>query len=184
LGHHLKVWIHGREQGEFVGNREPVWVRFSWPALSFGLVVMVICYGFHHTSEISPWMRHFELPIPDLIQWLALALAVFSLAGLHWVHRALGHYFSASLSLREGHQLIIDGPYAWVRHPMYAALLGYFAGVAILSANLAIIAFCVGISILLFRRIEREERMLEERFGDLYREYRTKTGRIVPRFWD
>lgn len=125
-------------------------------------------------------MRHFEMPFPDLIQWTGLGLAVASLGGLHWVHRALGHFFSANLSLREDHQLITEGPYAFVRHPMYTALLCFFAGAAILSANLAIITFCLGIGLLLLRRINREELMLEERFGDRYREYRTKTGRILP----
>ncbi|MEM1295887.1 MAG: isoprenylcysteine carboxylmethyltransferase family protein [Verrucomicrobiota bacterium] len=180
LGHHLKVWISGREKGEFAGNLEPGWVRFLWPAFSICLVAMVISFGFHHTSEICGWMRHFEIPVPDLIQWVGLGMAVSSLAGLHWVHRALGHFFSANLSLREDHQLITEGPYAYVRHPMYTALLGFFVGVAVLSANLAIIAFCIGISLLLLRRINREELMLEERFGDSYREYRTKTGRILP----
>ncbi len=126
-------------------------------------------------------MGWFTISLWAPVRWIGFGIAVLSLLGLNWVHLTLGRYFSANLALREDHQLIRLGPYALVRHPMYSALLGFFGGAAILSANAVIIAFCLGIGSLLLWRIDREERMLEERFADEYRQYRTQTGRLLPR---
>jgi protein-S-isoprenylcysteine O-methyltransferase Ste14 len=46
-------------------------------------------------------------------------------------YRALGRHFTYELSILKGHALIVTGPYAWVRHPSYAALAALLVGNAI-----------------------------------------------------
>ena len=53
--------------------------------------------------------------------WLGLFFAVASLLIFQLTHRALGRNWSVSLDVREGHQLITEGAYRRVRHPMYSA---------------------------------------------------------------
>ncbi len=177
LAHCVKSWKIRRFSGSF----EPRWVQVFWVFLALGTIGAVVVNTLHHTSEFCAWMGRLVVPIPPFLRWIGFGVAVFGLMGLHRVHLALGAFFSAHLKLRDDHTLVTTGPYAKVRHPMYTALLVCFGGSAILAANLAISGLCLAISAMLILRIRLEERMLEDRFGQAYRDYRKKTGCLLPK---
>jgi protein-S-isoprenylcysteine O-methyltransferase Ste14 len=83
------------------------------------------------------------------LTWLGSFFAIAALGMFYLTHRALGRNWSISLDVRENHELVTNGIYRRVRHPMYG-------------------------------RIAREERMMLETFGDSYRAYMARTGRIFP----
>jgi protein-S-isoprenylcysteine O-methyltransferase Ste14 len=118
-------------------------------------------------------------------EWLARAAAtVVILAGLALRAasvRALGSAYSVRLRTRAEQPLIHSGPYRFVRHPNYAALLIVACGIAVgLRSPLALtVTFLVWLPIVIVR-ITREERLLIARFGDRYREYCGRTSRLVP----
>jgi protein-S-isoprenylcysteine O-methyltransferase Ste14 len=116
-----------------------------------------------------------------LFAWLGLFFAIAALGMFHLTHRALGRNWSISLDVREGHQLITDGIYRRVRHPMYAAFWLWAIAQALLLPNwVAGLAGLVGFGTLFFGRVAREERMMLEAFGDSYRAYMARTGRVFP----
>lgn len=113
--------------------------------------------------------------------WCGLSLAVGALAMFHLTHRALGRNWSISLDVRENHELVTDGVYQTVRHPMYSAFWLWAIAQALLLPNwFAGLAGLTGFGILYFGRVAREERMMLEIFGDNYRAYMARTGRIFP----
>ena len=113
--------------------------------------------------------------------WLGLFVAIAALVMFHLTHRALGRNWSVSLDVREDHRLITDGIYRRVRHPMYSAFWLWAIAQALLLPNwVAGFSGLVGFGILFFGRIAREERMMLEAFGDDYRAYMARTGRIFP----
>ncbi|KAG6873988.1 hypothetical protein C0995_007944 [Termitomyces sp. Mi166 len=98
--------------------------------------------------------------------------------------RTLGHLFTFELSIRKDHALVVDGPYAFVRHPSYVGLiltiLGYYCNHAsgswvsecgVLETILGKLALCVwsiiAISVIasLLLRIDSEDEMLRMKFG-------------------
>jgi len=96
-------------------------------------------------------------------------------------HRALGHYWSVSLDLREQHALVTDGIYRYVRHPMYTAFWLWAIAQALLLPNwVAGFAAIVGFGVLFFGRLPREEQLMLKSFGDEYRKYMARTYRLVP----
>lgn len=106
----------------------------------------------------------------------ALALWLFYLA-----HQRLGRNFSVSLDIREGHVFISEGIYAVLRHPMYSAFwLWAIAQFLLLPNWFAGSAGILGFGILYLGRIEQEERLMLDTFGDDYRIYMNRTARIVP----
>jgi protein-S-isoprenylcysteine O-methyltransferase Ste14 len=109
------------------------------------------------------------------------AIYVASLWLFRRSHKDLGRQFSASLEIREKHQIVRNGVYRRIRHPMYASFWLWALAQACLLPN-AIAAFSglVAIAILFFARIAYEERMLMEAFGDDYRIYMGETKRIIP----
>ena len=114
-------------------------------------------------------------------RWLGVFFAAGSLLMFQMTHRALGRNWSVSLDVREDHQLITDGIYRKIRHPMYSAFWLWAAAQALLLPNwVAGFAGFVGFGILFFGRIAQEERMMLEAFGSSYREYMARTYRVIP----
>ena len=116
--------------------------------------------------------------------WLGLLLAIGSLVMFQLTHRALGRNWSVSLDVRVDHQLITDGVYQRVRHPMYSAFwLWAFAQALLLPNWVAGFSGIVGFGILFFGRVSREEGIMLDTFGDQYREYMVRTYRVLPKIY-
>ena len=99
-------------------------------------------------------------------------------------HADLGTNWSVTLEMREQHRLITHGIYRRIRHPMYAALLLYSAGQALVLPNwVAGPSYFVVLLILFAFRVRAEERMMLEEFGDEYAGYMAQTKRLIPGVW-
>jgi protein-S-isoprenylcysteine O-methyltransferase Ste14 len=134
---------------------------------------------FFYLATAAP--RFAAYPFHPFQAWLGVLFAAASLLMFHLTHRALGRNWSISLDVREGHQLITDGIYRTVRHPMYTAFWLWAVAQALLLPNW--VAGCSGIlgfGILFFGRVAREEQMMLETFGERYREYMARTNRVIP----
>jgi len=114
--------------------------------------------------------------------WLGLFFAIAALGMFQLTHQALGRNWSVSLDVRESHQLVTDGIYRKIRHPMCSAFwLWAIAQALLLPIWVSGFAGLVGFGTLYFGRVAREERMMLETFGDSYRVYMARTGRVFPR---
>ena len=123
-----------------------------------------------------------ELTLPPWLQWLGVALGMVSLPLLAWTQQALGSNFSTTLHVRREHRLVTSGPYRCVRHPMYTALFLSMWAILLLTLNWLVGGVpLVGLCVIVFLRVQREERAMIEKFGDAYREYMKRTGRFTPR---
>lgn len=116
---------------------------------------------------------------------LAFALGIVAMVIGHWLfyrsHADLGIYWSATLQIRESHQLITSGVYARIRHPMYTAMIVQGIGQALFLPNwIAGPAWLVTFGMLYLIRVGHEERMMLDRFGMEYETYMKHTGRLVP----
>jgi protein-S-isoprenylcysteine O-methyltransferase Ste14 len=115
------------------------------------------------------------------LAWLGALTFVSALWLFHRTHRELGRNWSMSLDVREGHTLVTSGVYSRIRHPMYAAFWLWGIAQALLLPNwIAGPAGLAGFGILYCLRVGEEERMLLATFGEEYRSYMARTGRIVP----
>jgi protein-S-isoprenylcysteine O-methyltransferase Ste14 len=122
---------------------------------------------------------------PGLIQIVAgIGVAATALWMFRMTHKALGKFWSVSLDIRDGHRLVTEGIYGRLRHPMYSAFWLMALGQALLLPNwFAGFAGLVGFGFLFFLRIGPEERMMEQKFGDEYVSYKSRTDRIIPGIW-
>jgi protein-S-isoprenylcysteine O-methyltransferase Ste14 len=103
---------------------------------------------------------------------------------LYRSHADLGDNWSITLELRKEHELRTDGVYRSVRHPMYAALLIYAAGQALVVPNWLVgPSYLAAVLLLVACRLGTEERMMSQEFGNRYEEYVARTKRLVPGVW-
>jgi protein-S-isoprenylcysteine O-methyltransferase Ste14 len=126
------------------------------------------------------WSLWFHLPFPSLIRWVGVILGISTLPLIIWIHRALGRYYAAELRVIDEHAIITEGPYSWVRHPMYTVFILITLSILFLIANLFVTIFALLIIIMLYPISKREEQMLITQFGDQYRDYMQRTGRFLP----
>lgn len=147
-------------------------------ALSVAFFGMFILPAFYVATGIP---RGADYP-PRL--WAIVAGIVIFAFGL-WVfrraHKDLGRNWSVTLEIRDQHRLISRGLYRFIRHPMYASFLLVGLAQAFLLPNwVAGMSGLVGFAVLFFMRVDVEERMMLDNFGDEYRAYCATTKRIIP----
>jgi protein-S-isoprenylcysteine O-methyltransferase Ste14 len=125
--------------------------------------------------------RFAAYPFRPVQAWLGVAVALAALALFHLTHRALGRNWSISLEVREGHRLVTDGIYRYIRHPMYTAFWLWAVAQALLLPNwFAGLSGLVGFGTLYLFRVSREERLMLDTFGNAYRAYMARTARLFP----
>jgi protein-S-isoprenylcysteine O-methyltransferase Ste14 len=128
-----------------------------------------------------PWMGKFAVPFPSWLRWVGFALGIASLVFWTWTQVALGRNWSPQLQLREEHHLVTSGPYARIRHPLYTAMFGYGASIALVTANWVFVILTAAMIVAIIARIPREERMMIDKFGEEYKVYMKRTGRFFPK---
>ncbi len=171
--------------------RSQIGWQASWPAmkrhpldtailLSLGVawITAVVVY------VAFPWLvARFHVPLPAALRWAAAVAAAGGLALLRWSDHCLGQNLSVTLRIRQDHTLVTNGPYRFVRHPIYTATLVFAAATGVVTANYLLAAmFFLPMFALVVERLPREEQMMLDQFGDEYRRYRQSSGRLVPRF--
>ena len=134
------------------GGVEPVGdvykvMQIAYPAVFLGM----IGEGMWRTSEFA------------FSDGVVAGFVIFALAKLlkWWAIRSLGDAWTFRVIVRPGVRLVASGPYRWLRHPNYVAVIGELAGVALMSG--ARIAGPIGtlvFGLLMLRRISVEERAL------------------------
>jgi protein-S-isoprenylcysteine O-methyltransferase Ste14 len=152
--------------------------RAEMIGLASALIGMAVIPGFYVATGM-PEAANYRTS-----SWVVALGALIFCAAL-WVfrrtHKELGRNWSISLEIREQHQLVREGPYALVRHPMYTSFLLMALGQAFLLANwVAGLAGLAGFAVLFFLRVENEEHMMLENFGPQYRDYMARTKRLIP----
>jgi protein-S-isoprenylcysteine O-methyltransferase Ste14 len=175
----LRISFHRRSGA----HRERLHTERDGQAIGYLRLLALPWFGVLFLYLFSPSsLAWAALPLPLGLRWAGVGLAVLSLALLFWVHRALDKNFSGTLRIRADHTLVTHGPYRWVRHPMYTVFLLNMLTMFLLSANalLGLLSFTL-LSAIITLRIPREEAMLIEAFGDAYRAYQKRTGRLLPR---
>ena len=149
------------------GTRKLVWIL---SAIAFDSAWLPVIFGFGQLLSLGAWLT-----------WVGVVIMVSGVAFRQYVISFLGKLFTATVQIREDHQLVKDGPYRHIRHPSYLGLLILALGNGIALANWISLLLCIALpTIGIIRRIKVEERELYAHFGDQYQDYRKSTWRIIP----
>jgi Putative protein-S-isoprenylcysteine methyltransferase len=80
-------------------------------------------------------------------------------------------------------RLMTDGPYKICRNPMLLGIFIYYAGVVIWLHSWQAAAVFAAFVLIMAVQVKREEKRLEQDFGDAYREYKKSTKKLIPFVW-
>jgi protein-S-isoprenylcysteine O-methyltransferase Ste14 len=149
--------------------------------LHTGLMALAFLLLSSHRLDIGPLGLRF-IPENAWVRASGIFLTYVGVGIAIWARYCLGQYWSARVTLKVDHQLIRSGPYAYVRHPLYAGLLVAMAGTALVVGEWrAVLGVLVGL-MEFSRKAGKEEALLTTEFNQDYQEYRRRTGFLAPRF--
>ncbi|HEY6070093.1 MAG TPA: isoprenylcysteine carboxylmethyltransferase family protein [Chthoniobacterales bacterium] len=129
------------------------------------------------SDTILPLGSWFELLTPILV----IVIGAVSLWTLWSAVRVLGKQWSLQARVLEDHQLIREGPYRFVRHPIYTGMLGMIVVGALAWTHwigflVSLALFSIGTAI----RISSEEKLLREQFGAAFEDYKRSVPAVLP----
>lgn len=148
-----------------------------------GLVLQLLGY-----ATVWSIRRPAFSPIASFNQTVEIVIAVFTVAvacvsvGIVMAAvKTLGKEWSITARLVEGHNLATQGPYGFVRHPIYTGMFGMLlaTGLAVsywFSLAAAIVIFLIGTTI----RVRSEEKLLREQFGPEFEAYAERVAALLP----
>jgi protein-S-isoprenylcysteine O-methyltransferase Ste14 len=127
-----------------------------------------------HITIAEPWI----LTVVEIVGAVLYVIGFLLMAG---ALITLGrHYQLGGSAPRSEDQLVTDGPYRLVRHPMYTAALSISLGLAGLIQSWAFLGvFCIYL-VLILRLISLEEAGLRKAYGEQYAAYQHTARKIVP----
>ena len=116
---------------------------------------------------------------PTLLTGIAITLISFILR--RRAIATLGKFWSVHVEIKERHELVSSGPFAWMRHPVYFSMVLELVGIALMIEAWMTLALVLAIFIpTLAYRIVKEEAALSAQFGARFIEYRRKTPMLFP----
>ena len=126
------------------------------------------------------WLGLSLLPRSEPLADAGVLLTFAGIAFAVWARFVIGQNWSGNVTIKQGHELIRGGPYAFVRHPIYSGLLLALLGTALYLDELrGLIAIAViAVSFILKSRVE--ETFMLEQFGEQYRQYQGAVKALIP----
>lgn len=150
-------------------------------------LIQVVPFAYPILVVVTPawayegWLN-WSTEIDPVLQALGLCLWAFGIAVGVWAARAIGRY-GAVIGVTVDHQLVSDGPYRYVCHPVYTAVMAVAVGTALVFRSYLLLVVA---ALSIFTHLwwaAAEEKLLgsPEGLGDAYRTYASHTGRFLPR---
>jgi protein-S-isoprenylcysteine O-methyltransferase Ste14 len=139
------------------------------------LSLLVTAWDFAQLQGLS---YHFGIP-----NAVGLTLFITGFALRRVGKNTLAKSYSYILKTSQKHMLVKHGIYKHVRHPIYLGAILYVAGTPLIFSSLYGFAVTLAFIPCVLYRINVEEKMLIEEFGDEYLEYKRHTKRLVPHIY-
>jgi protein-S-isoprenylcysteine O-methyltransferase Ste14 len=116
-----------------------------------------------------------------VVRVTGLLLGLYAAVILPWSASTLGRFLVPQARVSSDHELVVAGPYRFVRHPAYSGDLALWLGSALATANLLLLLlwplYVLGATL----QSRAEDELLASKFGNEYRRYAARVGRFVPR---
>ncbi|HUE98023.1 MAG TPA: isoprenylcysteine carboxylmethyltransferase family protein [Anaerolineales bacterium] len=174
-GYYVK--FHSKPDNETVKKREEGIASRIAGLLGMAGFVSMLVYVINPT-----WLSFASLPFPAWLRWIGVGIAIIGFALLQWAQVTLANSWSDTPRMMKEQTLITNGPYRTVRHPIYIAFILILGSTLFISSNWLIGLCWAGmVTLEVISRISFEESLLIEFFGEQYREYMKKTGRLLPK---
>lgn len=162
-------------------SRSTPW--FTIWGLRLAIIIGVLVVMPFRRHGVADLIASLGRSLPDLAgfggQWLGVGLCLAGFGLAFWARLHIGRNWGMPMSLRQGHELVTSGPYAYVRHPIYSGLMLAMIGSAPAVSMLWLLLFPIYF-IYFIVSARTEEKMMLAQFPDAYPAYRRRTKMLLP----
>jgi len=154
-------------------------LRLMWIPLVVGWIILPLLVAFR--DRLPSFLR--PLVQWPIFSWIAVILAAAAFAATWICWKRMGKSWRMGINPAEKTELVVSGPYAFVRHPIYglSSVLMLATLSAVPSAAMILVAL-VHLPLLQWEA-HREEKYLVQLHGRAYLDYAARTGRFIPIRW-
>jgi protein-S-isoprenylcysteine O-methyltransferase Ste14 len=147
------------------------------------IVVSLIMVTFFASIVLPILDRRYRLsPVPAWVSIVGDAIIALSFLSIFWVIKA-NSWAASNVRVETGQEVVDTGPYAYVRHPMYAGAVWLFVGIPLALGSWWSVGLLIPVSAVLLWRLLDEERILARDLPG-YGEYmRRVKDRLIPHVW-
>jgi protein-S-isoprenylcysteine O-methyltransferase Ste14 len=173
----ILYWLWAARSAKRTEQQEPLASRLLMYWLPLLVAALLLGPGewFGHSL-----LREQFVPHTTLVYSTGLALAIAGAALAIFSRVLLGRNWSATVQLKQDHELVTRGPYRWVRHPIYTGLLLLFLGNAVMVGDWRGLLAVAIVFVSFWRKYRLEETWLAAHFGEPYRLYQARTKALIP----
>jgi protein-S-isoprenylcysteine O-methyltransferase Ste14 len=169
------IWGLGLMNSKRTVRAEPASGRLLHLALILSGMYLLLGRAFH-----SGWWILRILPHSRVLEIAGLAFALAGCFFAIWARVVLGSNWSGRVTVKEGHELNVRGPYAIVRHPIYTGLLLAALGTALAVGEARSVVGLILLAGAFLAKIDQEERLMLETFPERYPAYRQRVKTLIP----
>jgi protein-S-isoprenylcysteine O-methyltransferase Ste14 len=171
----IVVWVAMARGGKAVAERESAFSRVSH-YLPLAIAIYLIAAPHVPFALLNDRFAPLSL-------WLVQLGAALTFAGIAfavWARVWIAGNWSTDVTLKRDHELIVSGPYALVRHPIYTGVLLGLLGTALAVGEWRAALAVVLAAAAYWRKLGIEEAVMRRQFGEAYARYAARVPALIP----
>ena len=169
------IWIAMARGGKAVAERESLTSRLSH-YLPLAIGVALLAAPRVPLAALNDRFAPLALWPVQLGAALTFAGVAFAISARAWI---AGNW-SSDVTLKRDHELIVDGPYALVRHPIYTGILLALFGTALAVGEWRALLGVAIAALAFWRKLTIEEVVMRRQFGEAYDRYAARVAALIP----
>ena len=148
------------------------------------VLIILLLSLFSAAAPVIEWAYWHPEQHSKLALGIGLVLILSGIGLRIWAIRQLGAFFTATVQIKEEHQLVREGPYRLVRHPSYLGAFMAALGCAVLLQAWMGLFIATALMLIAYHiRIKVEEEALVKAFGSQYTDFQQQTKKLIPFVW-
>jgi protein-S-isoprenylcysteine O-methyltransferase Ste14 len=169
------VWLIGAIYNHF---KVPVKRKKGLPTTVFPLILLLSLIVKYIPVSFLVLITYDNIWLKILGSILLVIFTIFTI----WSRIVLGKMWSSSAQIKENHKLRTEGPYNITRHPIYTGILGMLLGSTLIYGFGLFLLMFVCIFLIYEVKINNEEKLLIETFGEEYKDFQKRTPQLFFKF--
>ena len=171
------TFVRRRNKGRAIRMRnQALWARLLFVGCEWLTLTQGMNYGLSggflpNSLRVTPPKA---MTLVGACMWLLGALLI------GWARLTLGPNWISGIGWRAGHSLTTNGPYRFVRHPIYSGYVLLAIGLVTASVSIVCCIPALIMTVGLIGRTAWEEQEMSKLFGEEYARYAERTGALIP----
>ncbi len=171
----IVVWIAMARGGKAVVERESAFSRLShYGPLALGVILIAAPqFPVAFLDDRFVPLRLWPVQLGAALTFAGIAFAI-------WARIRIAGNWSSDVTLKSDHELVVDGAYALVRHPIYTGILLGLGGTALAVGEWRAALGVVIVGFAYWRKLTIEEAVMRRQFGEAYTRYARQVRALIP----